>query len=175
MTLPFEFGQIVYVATVWAYKPTRVLCPVCFGKRFVTVILGDGEQQPVECEFCNVGYQGPSGTVTRHAPDSTIEERAVTGLVMDGDEWIVTLDGHAHRQSERCVFATREQAEERRAFLQAEAEINAQRNFEAQFADKKKGLTRSAGYHREQIKELRRKLEWHEAKLGRSNTKAVPA
>ena len=163
---PFAFGQKVYVAHADSWQQSTVPCPMCAGKLFVTLILGSGEQTPVECDFCGHGYEGPRGVATVHGPASSVREVVVTGMVDEGaGDWRVEGYCVHERLREGNVFATREEAEARAAVLFVEAEAQAQRNFESQFEHKKKSLTWTVGYHRNQIKSIERQLEWHRAKL----------
>ena len=165
---PFAFGQTVYEPWATPYSEVRIPCPVCFGQRFATVILGNGEQVPVECEMCGLGFEGPRGYVTGYTPQSGVHEVTVTALEERyPGAWQVN-----HWEANR-FFATREEAEARRTVLEQEAAEHAQRNFEAQFRMKRKNLTWKVGYHRSCIADLKRKLEWHEARLSAIPPKKV--
>ena len=159
---PFEFGQTVYVAKAYAYGEERVPCPVCDGKLFATLILGTGEVVPVECEACGLGFAGPQGYIMARKPVSSVSPVVVTGLSRDGAEWLVHTNYSVYRDD---VFATEAEAEARRVELHQEAERQATQQNENSMRPKRKKLTWSAYYHRNQIKDLRRQVEWHESKL----------
>lgn len=42
----------------------RVICPECFGKKYLTVILGDDSRVTIDCAGCASGYDPPRGYVT---------------------------------------------------------------------------------------------------------------
>ena len=162
---PFSIGEPVWVAVATAYKQEQVPCPICFGKGAVTLILGNGERQPVECDYCGHGYERATGLVARYGPHSEVKQGTVTGLSQRYDGWLVEVGGWT--QDPDRIFRDPESAEICRVRLHAEAEQQARRSFESQFKSAKKKTTWNAGYHRKEIQELRRKLEWHEGRLGK--------
>jgi hypothetical protein len=142
MNPPFEIGQKIYVPWASAYLCEMVQCPICFGKKSVTLILGNGEHVPVECEGCGLGYNGPQGTIQARAPASGVRDEIISGMTLRGGEWIFEV-GH-ERINSRDIFTDLALAEAKRAELHAEAE---------------------ARYHREQIARCEQTLAWHKAKL----------
>jgi hypothetical protein len=166
---PFNLGEAVWVATASAYHQVQVPCPICFGKCLVTLILGNGEHQAVECDFCRHGCEGPTGLASRYVAYSEVKQGTVTGLFERFGERKVEVNGNNHEIG--TIFRDAESAEAYRLRLHADAEQQAQRNFESQFKGAKKKPTWTAGYHRKEIQELHRKLEWHEARLGKLREK----
>lgn len=77
------------------------------------------------------------------------------------DEWRIECDGH----TEHDIFRDKILAEKARQALHDAAEEAAKRNNEAVITNDKRGTAHSAYYHRKEIKELERRLEWHRAKL----------
>jgi len=161
-TPPFQIGQTVYLARASAHTRVEVPCPVCCGKRSVTLILGNGEHQPVVCEMCSHGCEPPSGVAHEYRAESSVIETTVTGLSLRGGEWKTETEaGYGGDE----VFADRDAAEARRAEkLAAEMEY-AERMREENLMRRKKKSTWTAGYHRAEVKRLRASLEWHENKL----------
>lgn len=163
--IPVAIGDTVFVAWANAYCQRHEPCPICAGSGFCTLILGSGEQTPVECEFCRRGWDGPSGTITVYEARSGVLEEVVTGIELDERGWIIKT-GHRHfNEWDAVVFADRTHAESRAAELMVKAQEQAKANYESQFAGNKKKHTWSVGYHRREIAELERKIEWHRAKL----------
>jgi hypothetical protein len=58
----FQIGDIVWYSETHR-TAKHVPCPVCFGKKEVTVILGNGEQIITPCRYCEIGFEGPRGWV----------------------------------------------------------------------------------------------------------------
>lgn len=54
----------------------RIVCPECFGKKYLTVILGNDSKVTVDCAGCALGYDPPRGYVTYYKQD--VEVRLVT-------------------------------------------------------------------------------------------------
>jgi hypothetical protein len=155
---PFEFGQTVWIARAHPYAEKRVPCPICFGKRSVVLILGNGEHQPVECQGCGLGFEGPRGYVRQNGPSSEVCRATVTGLKRTGSGWEVSCGDWG--VVEREVFGTEAEAEARRVVLHREAEKQADRNFESQFKRKKKDHGWTVRHHNERLKDLRSQIEW---------------
>jgi hypothetical protein len=162
---PVTLGQTVFVAWAHAYGQTHVPCPICAGKGSVVLILGSGEPVPVECQGCSRGIGEPRGVVVQHTAMSGVRSGAVTGLTYERDDWHIVVGEDHVRVSDDVLFLEEGPAEARRAVLQAEAEAQAQRNFESQFKTKRKDHGWTVRYHRERIADLRRQLAWHEGKL----------
>ena len=165
---PFQLGQKVFLATASPNETREVPCPVCFGKKQVTLILGNGEQQPIECNYCALGYEAPRGVVVAYGVSSRVDEYEITGLRLEGydESWDFDLSGgHRTRLSDGNIFADRASAEARRLVLHAEAERAAELRLEGSLKSKKKGLVWSAGYYRSRIADLNRQLAWHQNKL----------
>ena len=167
MNLPYQTGDTAFVAEASAFTQTSIPCPICFGKLSVTLILGNGESQTVECEACGKGCYGPTGTASVYKATSSVRRITITGVMEDGweDRWIVSEGHSTYRLSDGNVFPAEAEAEARRAVLMAEAEKQAERNMESNMRGHKKQMTWSANYHRQEIARRKREIEWHEARL----------
>jgi len=161
----FKVGDVVWRAACGT-EQVRQTCPVCFGKLFVTVILGDDSAVDTPCEYCGKGYDGQKGWVTeweyvaRPAVDTISEVRRTTDE--SGEHYGYRLSsGHVVP----VVFATIEEAQE--------AADQARYTHEAEQARRRKeGKEHSArsfswrvGYHQREVKEATRKLAYHSARV----------
>lgn len=164
---PFEFGQVVYCVEANAHARFEVPCPVCYGKKKVTLILGNGESQDVSCECCDFGMRGPSGVVSEWGPWSRVVPAAVDSITQESSGWKVSCGHHSGE-----IFATEEEAEARRLALHADAEASAERMNEQNILRAIRKTTWTAGYCRRKIAHLRREMEWHEEKLCQAKAKA---
>ena len=161
----FNIGDTVYVAWAHGFADNYVPCPICFGKLSVVLILGNGEHQPIECDACGKGYEGPQGVVNERAVKSGKCAAEVKGISASRDDgWQYETDAHWHHDR-ADVFATEAEAEARREVLHAEAEAGRVRSFEAQFKGTKRKGAWTAKYHREQIRDLEEKIAWHKKRL----------
>jgi hypothetical protein len=159
---PFTIGQKVYVAWANAYSQQQVECPICAGKRSVTLILGSGEHVSVECAGCDWGFEGAHGYVTKYGPASGFDTAIVTGLTFEDGKWSVCT---RPRRSDGELFTSELEASRRRVAMYAEAEERALAAFELQFKHKRMKHGLSVNYHRSEIVDLERKLAWHKEKL----------
>ena len=160
---PYAFGQVVFSAVAYNHNLVSVPCPICFGKLFVTLILGNGEQQAIQCDACGHGYESPRGVVGEYRAESRVEEGVITGMSWDSyhEKWCVTVNGHARDN----LFTSLEEAEAARARMHAEQEESARKNWEEQLDNKKRRHTWSAHYHRSCLADLERRAKHHRDRL----------
>ena len=60
--MTYLIGDKVWHASCKSTKE-RVTCPECFGKKYLTVILGDDSQVTIDCAGCASGYDPPRGYI----------------------------------------------------------------------------------------------------------------
>lgn len=168
---PYKIGQEVFVVEATPYGDIRVPCPVCFGKLSVTLILGNGEHQDIECEYCRRGHHGPSGTVYERAPHSRVEKKTVSGLNYDAGTktWKTQINGFTEDITN--IFINADMAEAYRARRHAEVEKTAADMNTDRRTTKGRGLSWSAGYALNQIKEAERTIAHQRAKLSATKEK----
>ena len=163
-------GQFSVGDTVWrpasGTMQVKKTCPVCFGKLHVTVILGDDSLVDTPCDYCGKGWDGPKGfeIVYEYAAkaevDSIAEIRVTTTHQGQIQEYRLA-SGHMMSR----VFASRDEAmaaadAER---LKHDAEEEQRRKWGKEQSEK--SFSWHVGYHSSQIKEHRRRLEYHEARV----------
>lgn len=159
MESKFKIGDHVWLARYGA-EESRVTCPVCFGHRAVTLILGNGDECRLPCDYCGKGYEGPRGYVTertmvQRAEPGTVESVTVSSAAVEyhGDHWY----GDAAN-----VFATEAEALARSAALAAEAQADEQRRVDYGKHDAKKTFAWNAGYHMREAKRKRADADRHD-------------
>ena len=162
---PYQIDDVVYLAVAYSNSTEKVPCPVCFGKLSVVLILGNGEHQSIECDFCGLGYKGPQGVVQKRKASSSVQRFIITGIGKDAQGWYITKHHQREYLDNGNVFPTQAGAEGRRVELYALAEVQAKNQWELNIRNRKSKPTWSVGYHREELKELRRKAQYHEEKL----------
>lgn len=160
---PFTVGDVRYRACNPSEQVAKP-CPICFGKKRVTVILGDDSRQDVECDACGIGFEGPRGFVVEYEQTARTEAVTITGLVSYREgEWRVRCsDGNDYDLVRLYVNEAQAQA-------QAEANVEAlnAHNYD-QRKRRRKGVSKLAWtvyYHRQRIADAKRQIAWHEAKL----------
>jgi len=60
-----NIGDKVWVASRKSTQES-IECPECFGKKYLTVILGDDSKVTIDCAGCSVGYDPSKGYILYH-------------------------------------------------------------------------------------------------------------
>jgi hypothetical protein len=167
--MKFEIGQTVFRAS-WEPTETHVTCPECAGEGRMRVILPDEAIVSIECEGCKRGFEGPKGYLVAYDRAARVLIEVITGMeIRDGKtEWATT---GTYRASEDDLFISEEEARTRAIDLAAEVARQ-----ERERINQKEKSTRSwswhVHYHRREIREAERRIEYHRAKLAVANLKA---
>lgn len=169
----FNIGDTYYLPQNTPSEVT-VLCPTCYGKFKVTVVLGNGESVLVDCETCGrgYGYEGPTGHVTDYSYTPVVTTFVIKHIhSMHEGEWVVgsTL-GERATFTDLCrtyelawkVATERAQAAEDRNMRQSQARSKRQRE----------NLSWTIAYHEKCIRTIEITLAWHRRKV--SERKAKP-
>ena len=169
MPSKFNIGDEVWRAS-WQTRDRWLTCPDCGGTRSMTVTLWDRTQHVIPCAGCAAGYNPPSGLVHSYEYSVDAKPETVMGLEMCGDNYEYKTSGSCCVY-ERDLSATKEEALVRAAELTAER----QRQEEAKIYQKEKPARTwswHVHYHRRQIKEAQKALDYHTAKLNAATAKA---
>jgi hypothetical protein len=158
----FNIGDTVYWVESGIHYGKEVPCPMCFGKRFVTLILGDSTEQKIECGFCQHGIDRASGVAKTWEPQAIVCSGGITG--------ISSRDGIRYEIGYRSLFEYELYdnaviAEKVRESKHEEVVEQAQKWFIESFKTCTKKQVWSAGYHRSSIKNSERTIAWHRARL----------
>lgn len=151
-------------------EPTEVkrTCPVCFGKREVTVVLGDESRVITPCDYCGKGYEGPRGWVA----DAEFGPRAVKRRVTEvrstetatGAEREFIFDGSSWVPEPADVFPDEASALARAAVKVAEAEETEDRRRRWRKDQALRTLSWTVGYHTREAKDAERRMLYHRAR-----------
>jgi hypothetical protein len=170
MMTQFKIGDTVWVAHFNTSHFERVPCSVCYGKKKVTLILGNGDSVELPCDYCAKGFDAPRGWEEDYQPKSAPEQITIHGIdikVTSGGEKVTYWRGSSTCHTlytEDKVFATYEEAfakgEELKAAWLEEQRTNA---FWLK-TDKKKNFAWNAGYHMRDVKHLEKQIEYHKEK-----------
>ena len=121
--IPFATGEVVW----WPGNIPRqeqIVCPVCSGKRVVTLVQGDGAEYEIECSACGLGFEEPRGFMLEWVYDFKPTCFCCSSVEVRGDEVNYREAGGRFASSKdlyrteeecavRCAEKTRESAEER--------------------------------------------------------------
>lgn len=169
MNPKFSVGDVVYYADAGIEKKW-ITCPDCMGKKYLTVILGDGTTVTIDCVTCSAGWEPPTGIVYTYEYSGGVKRSIVGGMEIKGDKIEYLLDvcgdinGCCSYRREKEVFASPDEAKEKVAELVARHE----KEERERLARKEKPARKwawNATYHRNQIKQLTKEIEYHTAKM----------
>jgi len=146
-------------------RQKEIKCPVCFGKRQVTVILGDDSNVVVPCKYCDNGYEGPRGYVTEYEYCKDVKpvtiDKITTEESSDGADQYC-MDGHYGYYPDKTLFRTKEEAE----IVATERAKQYKRDQDTRAIhikkEQNKTYTWNAGYHMREAKRDRASAERHE-------------
>jgi len=145
----------------------RVTCPECFGKKYLTVILGNDSRVTIDCAGCAAGYNPPRGYVTYYKQFVNVSQ-----VVIDKVEVSCEYVKYGFNKTECCcyigkdtdVFSTKEEAEIRATEL---AEQWNREQLEKIHRKEKNNRTWAwhVLYHRNQIRDAEKTIEYAKKKL----------
>lgn len=156
-------GKTVFWVESYTRYGKAIPCPMCFGKQFVTIILGDGSSTQSECGMCSHGLDRATGQAKVWEPTAFIKSGVVTGMsTRDGIKYEI---GYQSISASQC-FETEEEAKPELEKQLKEVKECAEHWYKDNFIQCKKTQLWSAGYHRGCIESAERNIAWHKARLG---------
>jgi len=160
----YSVGDIIWHSR-YGMNPTVKTCPICDGKKEVTLILGNGDKVILECAYCQRGYNNPTGTVTVYEYIAVAEQRTITAI-----NSVISAIGEEREY--KCgydtlgnddIFDTEEEALARSRCKAEEASRNQETKIEYLKKDKYRSFSWNAGYWLRQIHEAEKNIErWKE-------------
>lgn len=167
----FQIGDKVWYASV-EHQEKWVPCTDCLGHKYLRVTFGDGTEVSIDCALCALGFEPPRGVIKLYSYDALVREIIIGGMeIQKGKSIEYKFDcysGGCYRADEDRVFATKEEAD-------AAAKILATKMTQDEIdrINRKEKETRTwawnASYHRRCIKDAKRDVEYHTAKLEVAN------
>lgn len=155
--------------TVWiaqcGQKEVRHYCPVCYGQLFVTLILGNGDEIRTPCDYCGKGYEGPKGYVLEYewvaeARQVTISNKTKREIDGKTEYDFSSYDAYFHE-----AYDTKEEAEAKTLENIKNHKEDERKNIEWRKSHNHKTYSWHVGYSLKEIKEAKRKLDWHNARV----------
>lgn len=183
----YKIGDTKWYATYDKHASTSVPCPVCFGKLRVIVVLGNGDEVSVPCNYCGHGFKNPTGTIQEYKKVAKAIPFHITGISFDtcgGKEvveyrMVTSSSGSCSSwipRKEHQLYDTEEEALIEAERLKNEDETNENTKAEYIKYDKIKSFSWNAGYHMRQIKDAQKQIEYHSQKavLCKARSKGTP-
>ncbi len=159
----WNVGDEVWIARV-VNRETQKPCPVCFGAKRATVILGDDTHVSVGCDYCGIGYGGPRGYVNENTPVATPERVTLTGReIHEGATRTISYRfGGGYVLEASAIFADEASALVKAEELAARAKKDADERSDRGGRNAVQKLTWSVGYHMREAKRCLESLAHHE-------------
>lgn len=158
-----KIGDKVWVAIHEKRKVTKE-CPICFGKKMVTLILGNNDSVILPCAYCGrVGYDPPKGIITEYEFVTKAETRIIDKIektVDEKGEHVEYRSGHYVLYPDK-IYATKEEAEIKSKELCEEAKKEQETRAEYLKKDIKKSFSWNAGYHLRESKKHFSDAKYH--------------
>jgi hypothetical protein len=171
----FNIGDKVYVPK-YGTQEVFVTCPHCFGKKYLTVILGDESKVTIDCECCREGYEH-KGKISIWKWGASAEQIPIDGIDSHLENNGKTRTRY-HEGTGGCyrlhdeVFATYEEALDFAKGKVAEHDLTEKEEIENKKIYATKTWARNVAYHRDCIKRYEHDLAYHKARLAVAEEKA---
>ncbi len=162
----FKRNDIVWYAGRESVVET-VVCPECFGKKYLTVILGDDSRVTIDCAGCAAGFDPPQGYLTYRVQHVEVRQVTICYIEIGSDGIRYGFDQRPTSRSiapDTDLFTTKPEAEVR-ALALAE-EWNAKQLVELHRKKKNdRDWSWHVHYYRKMIRDAERTIEDARAKL----------
>ncbi len=160
--MEFNIGDEAWWAGIELYED-YLICPHCFGKKFLTVILGDDSQVTIECYCCREGYYGSQGRIKVHQSRVDVRLVTITGKEQSvGNDIEYRFNGYYCKQND--LFSTKLEADVRAVQISNEYGMEEMKRYYSK--DKHdRNWAYQVIYHRNFVKSLKKDLDYHESKL----------
>lgn len=161
----YNIGDKVWLASV-NYTDKWITCPDCFGRKFLTVIMGDDSRVTIDCAGCSRGYEPSRGVIHTYAHLPKVSEMIITGMISE----IKNGAEHTEYRSD-CYCLDEENLFNSKVEAELHASVLAKKQGDGEFEklQRKERDTRTwswnAHYHRDLIRRAKKDIGYHEAKL----------
>lgn len=170
MTLPkYNIGDEMWMLRTDT-KEAYVECPDCCGEGRLRVIMGDETVVSIQCENCKRGYERSSGKLVVWESKAAPIKVNIKGVELT-DEGVRYTTTQSYWVEEGNLFDTEEKAFAASAAKAIEND-EAEKKRKLQKHNHNRSWAWNASYHRKELKEAKRKTEYHTAQLAIASVKA---
>lgn len=158
----YNIGDRVWLAT-HGMKSVKKACPVCYGKKEVKLILGNGDEMILLCSYCAPGYDPPLGYIKEYEYSADAEQVKITSISIERGEGRETINYYSSnsRMDNNNIFDTEAEALVRSAVL-ARTYTHEQENRAASIKKSEwRSYSWNAGYHTEAANRMEKQIEYH--------------
>ena len=167
----YKIGDQVWYATYNKYDSVTVPCSVCYGKKKVTVILGNDDTVVVDCDYCGHGFEPPTGTEKIYRVATKAEMFTITGMEVnicgskETVEYRMSLGYGTYKAAkEHELFDTEAEALIKAEELKVQDERDESEKQERIKKNVHRSFTWNVGYHMREAKRAKHDLEYHSQK-----------
>jgi hypothetical protein len=160
----YNIDDKVWIAS-HGQKEVRKDCPVCYGQLFVTLVLGNGDEIRTPCDYCGKGYEGPKGYVLEYEYVAEPRQVTITDKTKAESSDGIKCEYRSYDAYFDEVFDTKEEAEAKTLENIKEHEEQERKNIEWRKSHNHKTYSWHVGYSLKEIKEAKRKLDWHNQRV----------
>jgi len=170
----FKVGDAVWIAKC-GIESVQKICPTCFGKKEVTLILGNGDSVILPCKGCVIGFDPPGGYISECEYVAEPEMMVIWGMDIkinhDGERVCYYQQNRTY--DDKDVYATKEEAQVRANEKKTQLEKEQTTRAEHVKKDIHKSFSWNASYHMRHAKKDRESAEYHDkmAVLCKARTK----
>ena len=170
----YNVGDKIWFAHCGHREVTKT-CPICFGKKEVTLILGNGDTVITQCDYCGKGWEFSTGYIKEYEYVAEPEQFSITHIRSE-----CSSEGEKHKYhsyhyhfKDDVIFDTREEALIKCNEIVAQKEKDETTRAEYLKKNKYKSFSWNAGYHLREAKRNREEAERHEklAKICKERSK----
>jgi len=149
-----------------AWEPVKRVCPTCYGKLEVKLILGNGDAVVLPCDGCSRGYMPPEGVI--HEYEYVVEPMLVTVTGMDidinGDKESIRYRGGGYIYDAKDLFLTEKEAGLAALTKKQKLDNDQKTRAENIKHNVHKKFSWNASYHMREAKRKREDAERHDEK-----------
>lgn len=164
--MKFKIGDKVWIARAGNFSESWITCPDCLGQKSLTVITGNGSYITIDCECCKAGYEGCKGQIKVYGFLAVAHEIEINEISVDNGKV------EYNHEEESNVFLTKVEAESRAEQFRARYESEELNRLNFMKENPKKSWAWNASYHRKNLKEALRQVEYHSSKLNVAKLKS---
>ncbi len=159
-----KIGDQVWWATC-GNEQVNILCPVCFDKKYVIVILGNDEHIQTPCEMCRKGCSEPYGYITEYKWAAKCEEVCIERISFEedfnGKSDIKYRIAPGYCVYPKDLFGTKEEAENRCQEQIKEHEAEEKKKLEWSKEKANNSYSWHVGYHTKEANRAKKDFEYH--------------
>jgi len=173
----FKIGDVVWVPQAGSTQ-VDIPCPICFGKKVVTLILGNDDHVILDCEFCQKGFERSRGFVNEYQFVATAYPITIDAVCVETrqDKEIVEYrvihsEFSSSSYKESNLFATKEEAEaiakdmaDKQIAYESERENSRKKSVSKSFTWNADYWMREAKKHREEAERCDKRAQVQSAK-----------